>query len=270
MAKTNHVARPMNSVSEFNSQVDIIVPFHGQYDLVTQLIQSLFKLTRSNYYRVYLVDDCSANPNFIMNLGLNAQKNAERLQQPNVLNTTRHDEQKGFGASCKTGFDLGESPYVCFLNSDCRIEDSGWLRNLGESLLSLKSQNVRVVAPMTNNPVHGDPAQKGDKFSRSSDDVVLNDDSFLSLPCFMCHRDLFSKIGGFLKEYPYAGYEDEEFAHRLKYHNFKQAVCRSSFVYHKGEATIKDVMRKNPNEVRKNLDSNRERCISDIKSLSKK
>lgn len=201
---------------------------------------------------------------------MNAQKNADRLRQSNILKTVRHDEQKGFGAACKTGFDLGESPYVCFLNSDCIIEDSGWLRNLGESLLKLKSQEVRMIAPMTNNPVHGDPAQKGEKFVRSEEDVIIADDSFLSLPCFMCHRQLFSKVGGFLKQYTYAGYEDEEFAHRLKFYKYKQAVCRSSFVYHKGEATIRDTMRRHPNEYRKALETNREKCIEDIKSLGKK
>ena len=119
MAKATHNARPMNNISSFNSQVDIIVPFHGQYDLLMQLMESLFRLTRSNYYRLILVDDCSPNPDFIMNINRNAQKNAERLRQPNVITTVRTEEQKGYGGACKVGYDLGESPYVCFLNSDC-------------------------------------------------------------------------------------------------------------------------------------------------------
>ena len=270
MAKTNHIARPMNDVSKFNSQVDIIVPFYGQYNLLIELIQSLFKLTRSNYYQLYLVDDCSPNPDFIRNLSINSQKNAARLQQPNLLSTIRHDEQKGFAAACKSGFELGQNPYVCFLNSDCRIEDASWLRNLGESILKLKSKDVRMVAPITNNPVHGDPAQKGEKFGVIEDDIIIGDDSFLSLPCFMCHRELFSKVGGFLKEYSYGGCEDEEFAHRLRHYKFKQAVCRNSYVYHEGEVTMNYMMRKNPNEARKNIEENREKCINDIKFLKNK
>lgn len=266
MAKT-FVARPVNNVSEFNSQVDIIVPFHGQYDLVMQLIQSIFRLTRSNYYQLILVDDCSPNLDFINNLNINSQKNSDRIRQRNVLKTIRHEEQKGFASACKTGFELGESPYVCFINSDCRIEDSSWLRSMGETLLKLKPQNVRMVAPMTNNPLHGDPAQKGDKSDVGGDDIIIEGDSFLSLPCFMCHRDLFSRIGGFLKEYPYCGYEDEEIAARLKKHGFKQAVCRKTFVYHKGGATIINVLRNNPN-LRKVIEQdNRKRCIEDMKLL---
>jgi GT2 family glycosyltransferase len=177
----------------------------------------------------------------------------------------RHEEQKGYGAACKTGFEMGSNPYVCFMDSDCLVEDVNWLKNMGESLLKLKSDGVRVIAPMTNNPVNGDPAQKGEKYLRE-DDVIINEDSFLSLPCFMCHRELFSRIGGFLKEYKYGGYEDEEFAHRLKYHKFKQAVCRSSYVYHKGESTIKEMMRKR-NDFKDSIKKNREMCVEDMKKF---
>jgi glycosyltransferase involved in cell wall biosynthesis len=96
MAKTTHNARPVNEISPFNSQVDIIVPFHGQYDLVMQLINSLFRLTRSNFYNLILVDDCSPNSEFILKLGDNARKNSERLNQKNILKTIRNEEQKGF------------------------------------------------------------------------------------------------------------------------------------------------------------------------------
>src|SRR5690606_26388552 len=102
-------------------------------------------------------------------------KNAEKLNQRNVVTTVRNESQLGFGGACRVGYEQGESPYVCFLNSDCRIEDSGWLRSLGESLLKLKHENVRVIAPMTNNPMSGDPAQLGDKSTRSQDDVIIED-----------------------------------------------------------------------------------------------
>ena len=112
----------------------------------------------------------------------------------------RTEKQLGFAGACRIGYNEGESPYVCFLNSDCNIQTNSWLRNMGESLLKLKSQGVRVIAPTTNNPVGGDPAQFGSKVYSGDDDVIISDDSFLTLPCFMCHRELFFKIGGFLKE----------------------------------------------------------------------
>jgi GT2 family glycosyltransferase len=267
MAQKTYAARPVNDVSEFNSQVDIIIPFHGQYDMVIRLLDSIFRLTRSNFYEIYLVDDNSPNADFIQNIQQNAIKNADRLRQRNVVNTFRCESRKGFAGACKIGWEHSESPYVCFINSDCEIVDSSWLRNMGESLLELKEQGVRMVAPMTDNPVNGDPAQKGDKFSRSEEDVILGNDSHLSMYCFLCHRELFNRCGGFLKEYPYGYYEDEEFAARMRKNGFKQAVCRSSWVHHDGEATIREVWRENP-EIRRIMEEeNRQRCIEDIKKL---
>lgn len=267
MAQRTHVARPMNEISEFNAQVDIIIPYHGQYEKVMTLLESIFRLTRSNYYRVCVVDDASPNEGFLETIRANAQKNADRLRQQNVLRTIRNEEQRGFAGACKAGLDATESPYVCFINSDCEIEDSAWLRKMGETLLTLKEQGVRMVAPMTDNPMNGDPAQKGEKFARSNEDVILGDDSHLSLYCFMCHRQLFPRIGGFLKEYPYGYYEDEEIAHRMRKHGFKQAVSRSSWVHHEGGATIRSLLRANPNLQKILEEDNRQRCIDDMKKL---
>lgn len=265
----NHNARPINNVGDFNSQVDIIIPFYGNYEMVSTLINSLFKLTRSNYYKLILVDDFSPNSNFISTIEMNSKKNADRLKQENRVSTVRNEVQKGYAGACKVGYDIGESPYVCFLNSDCIIQDSNWLKNLGESLLKLKSQNVRVIAPMTNNPVGGDIAQKGDKFSKDANDIIIESNSYLTLPCFMCHRELFSKIGGFLKEYQYGFFEDEEFAARLIKFGYRQAVCRSSFVYHVGQATINNLWRANPQIKVIMEEDNRKKCIEDIISLKK-
>ncbi len=183
------------------------------------------------------------------------------------MKTIRNDEQKGFAGACKVGYELGESPYVCFLNSDCLIEDIAWLKHMGESLLALKSQNVRMVSATMNNPVGGDPAQKGERFKYGDEDVIISDDSFLSLSCFMCHRELFNKIGGFLKEYRYGYYEDEEIAARMRKFGYKQAVAKKSYVHHEGQKTIKSVQRNNP-DIRKIMEEeNRQRCIEDMKRL---
>lgn len=191
------------------------------------------------------------------------------MKRQNVLKAVRTEQQKGFAGACKQGFDVGESPYVCFLNSDCLIEDASWLRNMGECLLKLKEKNVRMVSATMNNPCGGDPAQKGERYKHEEDDVIISDESFISLSCFMCHRELFSKVGGFLKEYPYGGYEDEEIAHRLRHFGYKQAVAKKSYVYHKGSVTLREVMRRDPNGAGKIMESNRELCIQDIKSLKK-
>lgn len=250
----------------FNSRVDIIIPFHGQYDLVGALVESILRSTLSNIYRIFLVDDCSPNSSFIDSLG-----------KIPVVSTLRTPKQLGFGGAMRFGFEASqklqesykaerrpEHPYVVFMNSDCRVEDVNWLKSLGMALIEMKDAKVRMVAPRTNNPLNGDPRQEGKRDSHSSN--IILDDTHLSMYCFMCHRDLFRHVGGFIKEYPFGFYEDEEFAYRMKKHGYKQAIAGQSWVYHKGEATIRELWRKNQ-EARTIMEANRDLCITDMLTL---
>lgn len=261
------VIRPVNDpnvISNFDYQVDIIVPFHGQYEKVTRLVESIYQCTRSNYFTLTLVDDASPNEAFIQKVFKNAKKS---------LKAIRLRDQRGFAGAAKVAFERTESPYVCIVNSDCVVKDLGWLRAMGESLLRSRGEGVKMVSPKTNNPTvmgcdskfeaqYGEKPQYG--VSNEANDIVLDQENHLSMYCIMCHRELFRKIG-FIKEYPFGYYEDEEFAHRMRSHGYKQAVCGSSWIYHEGGSTIKYLWRKNP-QIRLVMEKeNRERCINDMK-----
>lgn len=256
----------MGNESTFIASVDIIIPFHGQYERVTKLIESIYRLTRSNYFTLCLVDDCSPNADYLGIVRTNITKTSTQRHNPNSFLAIRNEEWKGFGASCQAGWKQTESPYVCFLNSDCLIEDSNWLRAMGEALLKLKPQGVRLVSAMTNNSVGGHPAQREEKDVRSVDHVILGKGEHLTLYAFMCHRQLFERCGGFIRSYPYGGYEDQEFAARMQHYNFKQAVCRNAWIHHEGECTFRSIMKNNPPLVAE-IEHNRERCISDLRAL---
>ena len=256
----------ISSTSPFDYAVDVVIPFHGQYEKVTRLVESIYRCTRSNFFQLCLVDDCSPNEDYLINVAGNIAKTSDSRRIPNNLHPIRMPEQVGFAGALKMGFERTGSPFVCFMNSDCFVEDGGWLRSLGEALLGMREQDVRMVSSMTNNPVGGDPAQKGTRSDLSHDHVSLEGDSHLSMYCVLCHRQLFARCGGFLKEYPFGGYEDEEFAWRMRRHGFKQAVCRNSWIYHEGGATIKSVCQKDPS-IRSIMEKdNRERCIADLKT----
>ena len=260
-------APPIEEPSDFSGSVDIIIPFHGQYQKINVLLDSLFRLTRSNYYRVIIVDDASPNSDFITLIERNAAKNARLRRIENNIKTIRLDTQVGFGGAMKAGFDISENPYVCFINSDCKIEGINWLRSMGECLLKLKPQNVKMVCPMTNNAVGGHPAQTEKERFVPVEDVILGKDEFLSMYCFLCHRDLFKHCGGFIKSYPYGFYEDEEFAARMQHYGFKQAVCGNSWIHHDGHLTVKTLWKSDP-KIREIMEKeNRERCIADMKKL---
>lgn len=266
MQANDNFAPAVEIPSDFFAKVDIIIPFHGQYDKLLALVDSIFRFTRSNYYQLCLVDDASANSSFLGTIAKNAEKSANLRKMDNIVKTVRLDQQLGFAGAAKAGFDATVNPYVCFVNSDCKVEDVNWLRSMGECLLKYKSQGVRMVSPVTNNAVGGHEAQEGKREERLEDPVILGDGDFLSLYCFMCHRELFNRCGGFLKEYPFGYYEDVEFANRMQKHGFKQAVCRNSWISHEGQATIKPLWRSNPSSRNIMEKDNRQRCIADMKN----
>jgi glycosyltransferase involved in cell wall biosynthesis len=236
--------------------VDIIVPFHGEYDRVSRLIQSILLVTRSNPYQITLVDDGSPNQEYIVGL--------EKVPQVKCL---RKAEQEGFGAALAYGFENTKQPWVCFVHSEVEIQDQNWLKGMGEALLELKPKGVRMVSARTNNPGDYNQQLKADRSSR--DKNVVLEEGFLPLYCAMCHREMFQHIKGFIKPYPFALYEDEELAFRMKKHNFKQGICGSSWVYHEGEVTINHLLQERP-AIREEMEANRGRCLSDMKALTTK
>jgi glycosyltransferase involved in cell wall biosynthesis len=233
------------------SPVDIIVPFHGCYDKVIRLIEGVYKV-RSNPYQLTLVDDGSPNKGFLTQI--------ESLPQ---LNCIRLEKQRGFGAALRAGYEATKQPWVMFMHSDCEIEDPLWMIQLGQTMMELKDQGVKMVSARTNNPTCDDRrfiASHGMK----SDHVILSPGDVMPLYCAMCHRDLFQHIGGFIKEYPYAMYEDQELSHRMSAFGFKQAISGTSWIKHIGNSTIGEVLRSDP-QAESQMEANYDRCISDMR-----
>lgn len=239
------MARPM---------IDLIVPFHGQYEKVTRCISSIFACTPNQDYLIYLVDDCSINEDYLLSF---ASVNSKIIP-------VRTDKHSGFGAALQEGFDAGSSPNVVFMHSDVWVDNISWLANLQRSYNRFKDYGVKLVSARSNNAGTAqsyDPRLIG---SREDDigDVIVS--SPLPLHCAFCHRELFSRIGGFVKHYPYAWYEDEELFYRMKYYGFGQGISGASYVNHDGGVTVNNLIENNPH-VHGRLDANRELCLEDIR-----
>ncbi len=239
------------------SPVDIIVPFHGLYEKVIKLIESIYRV-RSNPYQLTLVDDGSPNVGFLPSI--------EGLPQ---LKCIRLEKQVGFGAALKAGFDATKQPYVMFMHSDCEAVDPSWMIRLGQTLLELKGRGVEMVTARTNNPMCDDPRFVG-VINNTTEHVVLAAGESMPLYCALCERQLFEKIGGFVKGYPFAMYEDQELSYRMSSFGYKQAVSGTSWIKHHGNLTISEVSKKSPVALEE-MEKNYDRCVADMKKcISKK
>ena len=262
VGKETKYSTSMDSGAFSRSAVNIIIPFHGQYKKVTELVESILQSVRSNPYQLCLVDDASPNDEFIKTFS-DLVPATDRYKSQIV--TFRNEERIGFGASLKVGFDMTDAPWVLFIHSDCLVEDPKFMIEMGRSLLTLKDKGVRMVSARSNNPGDYHKSLKGIK-NEATSDYILNDET-LPLYCMMCHRELFSHIGGFIKPYPISYYEDEELAHRVRKYGYKQAVCGNAWVRHFGGSTVGDICKREP-EAKGIIENNRNLCIQDLKSLN--
>ena len=235
------------------SPVDIIIPFYGLYEKVTKLVTSILMATRSNPYQICLVDDCSPNKDFISQFG----------KVPQVV-TVRSDKRLGFGGALELGYKNTQQPWVMFLHSDCVVEDPNWLIELGRTLVKLKDDGVRMASSRTNNPGQDNEKLKSNK-GESREDLILEKGDTLPLYCAMAHRDLFTHIGGFVKNYFPIGYEDQELSYRMQFHGFKCAVSGKSWIRHEGGATTQLLCQKS--NMRDKIEANMDICLADMRKL---
>ena len=241
------------------SAVDIIVPFHSQYEKVYDLIRSIVIAVKSNPYQITLVDDCSENEEFGKDINKEFEKSTPQGMRPQVR-CIKSASQLGFGGALKLGFESTTSPWVMFMHSDCVVEDPNFMINMGRSLLEWKKEGVpvKMVSASSNNP-----DEFKDLCSEGKDKILK--DATMPMFCCLCNRALFGYVGGFIKSYPFAWYEDEEFSHRMKKHGLLQGVCARARIRHHGGSTIKYLWDTRP-ETKKEMEANRERCISDMKN----
>jgi len=239
--------------------VDILIPFHGKYELVTRCVGSIINCTPNQKFQIYLIDDCSPNADFATNLALVNK----------TITTVRLNKHSGFGAALYEGFQASQNNHVVFMHSDCCADNIYWLANLQRALTRLKDHGVKLVSSRTNNAGTSssyDPRLVGERTEELPDIIV---DSPLPLFCAYMNRELFSRIGGFIRPYEYGWFEDEELFYRMKYYGYKQAIVPSSYVLHAGGATINELCA-NSNRIKQRMEANRELCLEDIRPYLKK
>jgi len=263
--ENSKTARPIIPVPFSRSRVDIIIPFHGQYEKVSSLIQSILLGVKSNPYQITLVDDCSENKNFYQEINDQFKKSTQEGYRSQVV-CIRNEKQLGFGGALRVGYENTNLPWVLFLHSDCLVEDPNFMIEMGQALVDWKNQKipVKMVSARSNNPGDCDRA-KSKIEDKDSKNIILENET-LPLFCSMCHRDLFRHIGGFIKSYPYAWYEDEELSYRMRKFGFKQGISTKAWIRHEGGSTIKYIWNK-IKDSRGIMEKNRELCLEDIKKL---
>lgn len=212
----------------YGQPVEIIIPFHGEYHKVISLIDNIINTVKNNKFMITVVDD-----------GSTKESNKELAEKFKKLNVRYlYQKQKGFGAAVNLALKnpVENINWVVILHSDVRFNHNSWLSNLGNTMIKLKNQGVKMVSAVTNNPTCDTKELYSNNIDPVSDSVIQKN-GYIPMYCVIAHRQLFNKIG-LLMECPYAGTETEEFAIRMKKFGYKQAVSGKCWVHHEGRGTL--------------------------------
>lgn len=202
-----------------------------------------------------------------------------------------NSKNQGFGAANNQGFEkaleLG-SDYFFLLNQDAWVEKESIQKLVN---CCIENPDFGIISPIHLNG-KGDALDYnfsyyvGPKYCKNfySDSVLgINKENLYELPfvnaaCWMLTTETLRKIGGFNPSFFHYG-EDENFCHRVSYHQLKIGVLKNTYMCHDREDRLSDVQILRDNEEdwlvyfsdpRKTLDWKREFKLMKVNYLKNK
>ena len=96
---------------------DIIIPVYNQYAFTRNLIESIYRYTDAPFH-IYIIDNASTDETVDLH----------KVFTRNIT-IVRNRENTGWCTGINRGIELGQNPYVVFMNNDVEVA-KGWLGNL--------------------------------------------------------------------------------------------------------------------------------------------
>lgn len=223
-----------------NKSIDIIIPIYNALDYLKLAVQSVLQKDAGHPFHLYLINDCSPDPEISKYLKTITDKRVTVLENA---------ENLGFSGTCNRGMQLSKSD-VILLNSDTEVTE-GWLGKIVACAYS--HPKIGTVSPHTNSGAgllnipdfyqRSNPLPEGydlDNWAR-----VYNEISLYSYPrsltnvgyCLFIKRDLLNQIGYLDKETFGRGYgEETDLCLRAHEAGWLNVNDDSSFIQHEGKS----------------------------------
>ncbi len=213
---------------------DIIIPVWNQLSLTKDCIDSIFKNTLSDDYRIIFIDNASddAAKNYLE--GLNKA-------WPKQIILIRNEKNVGFVKAINQGIAASAASYVCLLNNDTLVS-KGWLKEM--IAIAALADDIGIVNPSSNN-LGQKPAQ-GEPIELYAAKIAKHSGEFSELGaaigfCMLIKRKLFEKIGAFDEIYGMGNFEDTDFSRRSAQAGFRSVRACGAYVYHRENTSFSKV-----------------------------
>ncbi|MBI2674991.1 MAG: glycosyltransferase [Candidatus Aenigmarchaeota archaeon] len=105
--------------------VSFIIPTHNEEKTIKFCLGSISKQDYDGKVEIILIDDKSADSTCTI---------IKSVKHIGTLRLIKNKTNKGFAASVNRGISASRYDFVCLLEADCVLGNSGWLRNMVQSL----------------------------------------------------------------------------------------------------------------------------------------
>lgn len=219
--------------------ITIIIPVFNKLELTQECIDSIYKHTEYNSFKILIVDNASSD-------GTHEYLKAKKKEYSN-FNFIRNEENVGFGRANNQAVKEADTEKVLLLNNDMYVTEN-WLVNLNSELETNKE--LKVVGAKLLFPEE-DIQNTFTVFSKAKTDLgqninysiyrnfpsehpVVNKSRLVqALPgaCMLTYKEFFLTMGAFDEAY-INGFEDTDFCLRVIEKGAKILYCHKATIYH--------------------------------------
>jgi GT2 family glycosyltransferase len=236
-----------------NVDVSIVVPLYQSQNEIRQQIES-WDLSNDNLTKeiIYVDDKCPQKSKDQVIVSW-TKRNLE-ISAP-VGKIITHSINSGFGTTCNTGARYASGEYLVFLNADCIITNTGWVKPMIDLLRS--DPQIGMVGNLQTKNGYVDSAGSewvwGDlsfqhigrsiyngkccskiKIEEMPEDLlVAKEREMVTGCCFAIPKKLFMDLEGFDPVYRIAYWEDSDLCMRLRSNGYKIYYQPLSIIEHK-------------------------------------
>jgi len=125
----------MSKKQKIKALVDIVIPVHGQFELLSKCLDAIPEAFGDILYQIYIFDNGSPKEE--------ANKFYVTLESYEDIAVIRNHQNLGFPRACNNGAKRGNSPLIFFLNSDVILQEGS-----GEKLVKEMDDPKTGIAGM--------------------------------------------------------------------------------------------------------------------------
>lgn len=218
-------------------KVVIIIPSYNNLVYLRLCLNSIWKKTGYQYYKVIVVDNGSDSD------VIEFLTTTESIETK--LSVIYNEENIGFARAINTGIEAaGDCEFVVILNDDT-IVTQGWLIKL---IQYLEISDIKLVGPVTNwagnearIKVDYDDLDSMEQFAYkycSSHEGQFFDIPMLAMYCVIMRRSLLEEIGLLDERFGIGMFEDDDFSLRVRKTEGRIICVEDVFIHHWGRTAI--------------------------------